>query len=173
MQKWHVYNRIWFGLNGYHFRMIPDLYFALFLLLIWFADVCLTRHNFFQDNAYAFDKCWFVSGTCDMSTTKNKKKRMYLAMCSITNQLGWCPPQVASALDFWASQEVWNPTSGWTSDWAILEVRIAHFGRCGLPIVELSHFVNLKDALSVLLIFGENNKNPKDIRTFLRKWMKT
>ena len=86
--------------------MIPDLYFALFLLLIWFADVCLTRHNFCQDNAYAFDKCWFVSGTCDMSTTKNKKKRMYLAMCSITNQLGLCPPQVASALDLWASQEV-------------------------------------------------------------------
>ena len=37
------------------------------------------------------------------------------------------------------------------------------------PIVELEHFVNLKDVSSGLLIFVENDENRKDIHTFFAK----
>ena len=35
----------------------------------------------------------FISSTCDMAVTKQKKKRLFMGLCTFENQLGWVPVQ--------------------------------------------------------------------------------
>ena len=35
----------------------------------------------------------FISSTCDMAVTKQRKKQLFMELCTFENQLGWVPVQ--------------------------------------------------------------------------------
>ena len=103
-----------------------------------------------------------------MAVTKQKKKRLFMELCTFENQLGWVPVQ---AVMFGVNEQE-EPGFGRSLGPWILEktdVRKCHFGRCVFSEVKVRFLTKVKDALRKTTIFGKNLKNAEGIVTFYKK----
>ena len=90
-----------------------------------------------------------------MAVTKQKKKRLFMGLCTFANQLGWVPVQ---AVMFGVNEQEEPGFGRSLGTWILenLEVRNAHFGRCVFSVIKLQFLTFLRDVLRKTTIFAKN-----------------
>ena len=110
----------------------------------------------------------FISSTCDMAVTKQKKKRLFMGLCTFENQLGWVP---VHAVMFGVNEQEEPGFGRSLGTWILdnLEVRNAYFGRCVFRGVKVRILTKVKDAIRKPAVVGKNLKKTLKALSLLKK----
>ena len=103
-----------------------------------------------------------------MAVTKQKKKRLFMGLCTIENQLGWVPVQ---SVMFGLAEQEEQGFGRALGPWIFKnpEVDNHYFKKCGISVLNVIFLTKVKDVFKKTTVFANNLETPRGICNFNKK----